>query len=334
MSEYSIFISIVMPLHNQGPHVQSLVDQAIAILEELVDDYEIVIVDNASDDDTVATLKQLAEESDYPNLQIYSLMKSVDMELVTWVGVERALGDYICAVDPCSENISCLIQMLDLTQNGCDVVFATNLWRRNKSRAYVFSEWAFGLFYKGLTGVSIREDIPSFRLVNKNVVNFVLKHPQPAIAFRYLPALAGFNSNRLHYESEPSITGKKSFASSVSRAVRLLISSSKLPIRVATSLSMFGATASLIYSIYVVLVGFLKSEVASGWVSLSLQQSGMFFLLSSVLLILSEYVLYLTRLTAQGPEYHISEDFLSANTGRKNRLNVEQAAESTHNQAS
>ena len=58
--------------------------------------------------------------------------------------------------------------------------------------------------------------------------------------------------------------------------------------RLVTSLSLFGAIANVVYSIYVVSIGFFKTDVAPGWISLSLQQSGMFFLISLVLLVLGE----------------------------------------------
>jgi hypothetical protein len=84
-----------------------------------------------------------------------------------------------------------------------------------------------------------------------------------------------------------------------------------------------GAFASLAYSIYVVLIWAFKEDVATGWVSLALQQSGMFFLISLVLLVLSEYVLEISRKANSGPAYYIADEFTSAKLTRKERLNVE-----------
>lgn len=96
--------------------------------------------------------------------------------------------------------------------------------------------------------------------------------------------------------------------------------------RIVTSLSLFGALANLLYSVYVVLIGIFKRDVAPGWISLSLQQSGMFFLLSLVLLVLGEYILNMVRLNNEGPPYHVSQELTSARLIRKERLNVEEAA--------
>jgi hypothetical protein len=88
-------------------------------------------------------------------------------------------------------------------------------------------------------------------------------------------------------------------------------------------LSAFGAFASFAYSVYVVLIWAFKEDVAPGWVSLSMQQSGMFFLISLVLLVLSEYVLEISRKANSGPAYYIANELTSAKLTRKERLNVE-----------
>ena len=110
------------------------------------------------------------------------------------------------------------------------------------------------------------------------------------------------------------------------RGMRLLVSTTQAPMRLVTSLSLFGAVANLVYSIYVVGVGFFKTDVAPGWISLSLQQSGMFFLISLVLLVLGEYILHMASLSNEGPLYHVGQEFTSARLTRREKLNIEEAA--------
>jgi len=106
--------------------------------------------------------------------------------------------------------------------------------------------------------------------------------------------------------------------------MRLLVSTTRAPMRLVTSLSLFGAIANLVYSVYVVAVGFLKTDVAPGWISLSLQQSGMFFLISLVLLVLGEYILHMVSLSNEGPLYHVGQEFTSARMTRREKLNIEE----------
>lgn len=61
-----------------------------------------------------------------------------------------------------------------------------------------------------------------------------------------------------------------------------------------------------------------------GWTALSLQQSGMFFLLSIVLFTLTEYLVQIIRWSSDGPRYFISAEATSERLARRERLNVEQ----------
>ena len=94
--------------------------------------------------------------------------------------------------------------------------------------------------------------------------------------------------------------------------------------RIVTGLSLFGAFANLIYSIYVVMIAIFKSDVAAGWVSLSLQQSGMFFLISLVLWVLGEYILHTASLSNDSPRYHIGQEFTSSQLTRYQKLNIDE----------
>ena len=57
---------------------------------------------------------------------------------------------------------------------------------------------------------------------------------------------------------------------------------------------------------------------------MSLQMSGMFFLISLVLLVLGEYVLQMANLSNEGPSYHVSQEFTSERMTRFEKLNIEE----------
>jgi hypothetical protein len=93
--------------------------------------------------------------------------------------------------------------------------------------------------------------------------------------------------------------------------------------RFVTAFSLFGALANFFYSFYVIAIALLKEDVAPGWVTLSLQLSGMFLLISLVLWILGEYILQLASLSNEGPKYHVAQEFTSAIMTRRQKLNVD-----------
>lgn len=324
MAFFPVFLSIVFVVRNQSAHTQKILSDAASCIASLVSDYEIIIVDNASDDDSISVLKTLTGENGLPNLQIYALTKEVDADTASWVGLENALGDFVAVIDPLADDIEFLPEMLDKAVSGADVVFAKNQQKAPQSLAYRVSYAVFNGLYKRFNGIHLAKEAPQYRVLSKRVVNFILQHPQPAMTYRHLPATGGFARVNLNYSAAPKLTHTKRLGESIDRGMRLLVSTTRAPMRLVTSLSLFGAVANLVYSVYVVAVGFLNTDVAPGWISLSLQQSGMFFLISLVLLVLGEYILHMVSLSNEGPLYHVGQEFTSARMTRREKLNIEE----------
>lgn len=320
---FPVFLSVVFVVRNQARDLEAILKDAAVVMADLVSDYELIVVDNASDDDSVAVLKRLAGEQGLPNLQVYALTKEVDSDTASWVGLENALGDFVAVVDPLMDDIGFLPTMLDKAASGADVVFASNLQKPTQSWAYKTCLGAFNALYKWSNGVHLAKDAPQYRLLSKRVINFMLQHPMPALTYRYLPATGGFARANLSYSAPPKAPQTKRLSHSIDRGIRLLVSTTKAPMRLVTALSLFGAVSNLIYSIYVIAIGLLKADVAPGWVTLSLQQSGMFFLISLVLLVLGEYILQMARLSNEGPLYHVAQEFTSSVMTRRQKLNIE-----------
>jgi len=63
MTPFPVFLSVVLLVRNQSARVEKLVGEAAATVTRLVDDYELIIVDNASDDDSVSVLRDMTSES-------------------------------------------------------------------------------------------------------------------------------------------------------------------------------------------------------------------------------------------------------------------------------
>ena len=329
MAFFPIFLSVVFVVRNQSEHVQQMLTDAVVGMTSLVSDYELIIVDNASDDQSVAVLKSLTAENGLPNLQVYALTKEVDADTASWVGLENALGDFVAVIDPMAEDISFLPEMLDKAVSGADVVFANNAQKPAQSWSYRAAYAAFYGLYKWFNGIDLAKEAPQYRILSKRVVNFILQHPQPAMTYRHLPATGGFARVNLNYSAAPRVSHLKHLGSSIDRGARLLVSTTRAPMRLVTSLSLFGAVANLVYSVYVLAIGLLKADVAPGWVSLSLQQSGMFFLLSLVLMVLGEYILNMASLSNEGPLYYVGQEFTSARMTRREKLNIEDADKTT-----
>ncbi len=324
MAFFSLFLSVVCVVRNQESQLKSILQSAAKHLAPLVSDYELIIINNASDDGTLSILQEMTKEDGLPNLQVYSLIKEVDTDTASWIGLENALGDFVAVIDPLIDDIAFLPEMLDKALNGIDVVFANNQDKTSQSFFYRAASFVFDRLYKSFNGVHLAKEAPQYRLLSKRVVNFILQHPQPALTYRHLPVTGGFSRVNMPYSARPLASSKKKLGESIDRGIRLLVSTTRVPMRLVTLLSLFGAVANFIYSIYVVAIGIFKTNIAPGWVSLSLQQSGMFFLVTLVLWVLGEYVLHMASLSNEGPLYHIGQEFKSARITRLEKLNIEE----------
>jgi polyisoprenyl-phosphate glycosyltransferase len=238
-----IFLSLVVTVRNQAGQLQPMLEEISQLLCGLVSDHEIVIVDNASDDDSLHRLKTLTGTEGLPNVQVYALTKEVDADTAAWVGLENALGDFVAVIDPLTDDIHFLPEMLDKAVSGMDVVFATNAQKSAQSFAYRGAYATFNLLYKWFNGINLANEAPQYRVLSKRVVNFILQHPQPTMIYRHLPATGGFARVNLSYSATPKVSRTKRLGESIDRGMRLLVSTTRGPMRLVTSLSLFGAVA-------------------------------------------------------------------------------------------
>ena len=270
MEFFPCFLSVVFVVRNQSDNIESIMTQATAVISDIVSDYELIIVDNASDDNSIAVMKRITGENGLANLQVYALTKEVDNDTASWVGLESALGDFVVVIDPLVDDIAFILEMLDQAMGGADVVFANNEQKPKQSLAYRGAYSIFHGLYSWFNGIHLAKEAPQYRILSKRVINFILQHPQPAMTYRHLPATGGFARSYLNYSSTPKTAQTKRLGESVDRGMRLLVSTTRAPMRLVTSLSLFGAVANLVYCVYVVAIGIFKSDVAPGWISVSL----------------------------------------------------------------
>ncbi|MBD8524888.1 glycosyltransferase [Pseudomarimonas arenosa] len=321
------FLSIVLPVQSQEASICRLVDEVASAAAKIARDWEVIVVDNCSTDQTVDLLKTHLSNDAVPNVQVFALAVETDHDSAAVVGLERCLGDFACILDARNDHVAELPSLIERVRDGFDLVVARNLQRRRASVPYRLAGKVFDLVYRLAHGAAFETDAASYRVLSRRAINHVLQAPHPAVQLRHVGVRTGFKSARLDYRHAPHLESKRLLRDGLDRGARMLVSTSRVPLRVATSLCVFGATANVIYSIYVLAVALLKDDVAPGWVTISLQQSGMFFLISVVLLVLSEYALSPSSRSAPDWGSVVAEEFNSPRMTRNERANVEQIAE-------
>jgi hypothetical protein len=320
-----ILLSIVIPFRNRAQDAAAVIREVSDQVAPLVSDYEIVIVDNGSGDEQFAEYAAILGPDGLSNVQVYRLMQKVDDEVAAWAGVENSLGDYVLVYYPLTEDLSRLEDALDAISRGCEVVYLRNTVTTDVGFLEKLLGPMFRWFFRFLTGIDLSHEATPGRIISKRVVSYLLQQPRPTVRYRALPSVSGFSKVTLDYAAPRSTEGRRTFWERVRAAVDLVVSNSIAPLRIASMAALFGGMGNLGYSVYVVLIAFLKRDVAPGWTTLSLQQSGMFFLLSVMMLVLTEYLIQMIRWNSSGPSYFLASEVTSAVLTRRQKLNVEQA---------
>ena len=90
-------LSIVIPIHNEEPSILPLYDRLTAVLEQLQRPYEILFVDDASNDRSFELLANLVETD--AHLKVIRLRRNFGQTAALSAGFHEAKGDVIIAMD-------------------------------------------------------------------------------------------------------------------------------------------------------------------------------------------------------------------------------------------
>src|SRR5213593_4886340 len=91
------FVSVVIPLYNEGSHVSALLSDLKTALEETGCRFDVILIDDGSRDDTWERIK--AEARTRSNLRAVRLSRNFGKELALCAGLERARGDAVVVMD-------------------------------------------------------------------------------------------------------------------------------------------------------------------------------------------------------------------------------------------
>jgi len=320
MKKSDIFLSVVLVVQDQAKELPERLSKIADYLSQKNDDYEIIIVDNASQDDSFLVLKGLSGEDGLPNLQVFRLLNKVDEDVGFWVGIERSLGDFVITLDGLDQICILELMMEEICrQENYDIVFVYPAG----FDIYRFVSEPFRMLYRVLNRVD-SSSLSNNRIMSRKIVNYILQHKYPIPIYRYVSVSPNFR--RRIIRCNQSKVRARDLRSKIKKTVRYLLSQER-PLRFASIISLISAIANFLYTAYVFSVNVLLEKVEPGWTSLSLQFSVTFLLISIVLLLIGEYVLQSVKFSKDLLPYYISEEFTSARSSRVSRLNVESSSE-------
>lgn len=206
---HHLVISIVIPLYREGAHLASTLPEIIAVLNTLNTDYEIVLVDDGSPDNTWQAM--LEQRKCYPQVKGVRLSRNFGKEAALAAGLEHALGDAIVVMDGDLQHPPILIpQMIQLWRDGAEVVEAV---KQHRGREGVLSRVRAKLFYSiftRLTGLHLH-GASDFKLMDRRVLEAWRGLNERNLFFRGMNAWLGFRRIQISFDVADRVEGESNW---------------------------------------------------------------------------------------------------------------------------
>jgi hypothetical protein len=160
-------ISLCMPCYNESEVIEEVVRGACAVLPEFADEFEIVVVDDGSADDTAAIVERLAADDDCIRLVRHERNRGYGAAFTT--AMRAAHGEWICFTDGDGQfNLLDLPQLLVAAQKFDVVVGYRHRRADNKIRRFNASGWKW--LMRCMIGLRVRDLDCAFKLFPRWVV--------------------------------------------------------------------------------------------------------------------------------------------------------------------
>lgn len=300
-------ISVILITKNDQPSISSVIkslQQELKIYNSL---HEILVVDNDSTDNTVEEVSKLQRR--IPGVRIIVLSREYHRDIALTAGLDSCIGDQIILFDKKYDSYQMLHQTLDKLYSGYDMVIG-NI---KKNHSVSFITRIFLWVVEKLSSQNFQYRFNFSMGLSRKAVNSITRVRRKSRNFSYINFLIGLKKTAVEYPPGNNLTKypSSSFIKIFLDVVDIMISNSFKPIRFITVIGMVLSSLFLIYIfvIVVLVVVFKMSWIApQGWISLATVLGALFFLLFSVLTIISEYIIRLMNETKEEPLYFISEE--------------------------
>lgn len=261
------FLTVVIPCYNEAENLPVLfprLQTALGSLDET--DFEILLVDDGSNDGTHAVMKTFRACN--AHIGYIRFVRNFGHQSALLAGLENARGEVIIAMDADLQHPPELIpSMLQLWRNGYDVVQGLR-----RSQPGVGKSIASRIFYKLLNYVSevpVADGSADFRLMSRRSLDALLALPERSRFLRGLIAWLGFPCTTLPFDAAPRHAGKTgyTFSKMISLAEEGLVSLSSAPLRLGLYLAGTTLLAAFGYCIFVAVEYARGVGVVRGWAS-------------------------------------------------------------------
>ena len=301
-------LSLIIPVFNEEENIPNLFGRLSGALASWTSNYEIIMVNDGSADNTLTLLINHREQDN--RIKIIDFSRNFGHQAAILAGITEAEGDYIAILDGDLQDPPEFLKVLYAkAEEGYDVVYAV----RKKRKEGIIKKGLYFTFYRFLnriTQINIPLDSGDFGLFTKRVRDEIIQAKEHSLFIRGIRSWVGFKQTGIEYErdkrhaGEPKFTFKKLF----NLAYNGIFSFSDFPIRILTKLGFYLILISIGYTIFS-LVRYFQGNAPTGFTTLAIA----IFFFGSVQIftvgIVGEYVLRTYNESRNRPIYIINKKY-------------------------
>lgn len=260
-------LSIVATLYQSAAYIDEFCSRAGAAARQLVgDDYEIVLVNDGSPDNSLDVAVQLTQRDSH--VVVVDLSRNFGHHKAMMTGLAHSSGELVLLIDSdLEEEPEALLGLTAHMQAfHCDVVYGVQERRKGGWIERWSGQWFYRVF-SALTGMALPENVLTTRLMTRRYVDALLLHREREIFIAGLWQITGFlqlpYTLKKHHTSETTYTLRRK----LSLLVNSVTSFSNAPL---VSIFYIGVGISALacgYSFYLFLNWLFFSRPLSGWTS-------------------------------------------------------------------
>lgn len=304
-------ISVVVPIHNEEGNLNVLHERLGNVLQSMQLDYEILFVNDGSQDRSLVMIRALAAQDTH--VRYIDLSRNFGHQIAVTAGLDHSRGDAVVIIDADLQDPPELIQELyQKHKAGFEVVYAR---RRSRKGESAMKKWTAKLFYRilrRLTHIDIPLDTGDFRIIDRKVVEVLKQMPEQNKFLRGQISWAGFRQSFVEYDRDERLSGKTSYtyAKMIRFALDGITAFSEAPLRFITMAGFAVSGIAFLLIIYAILSYFFSPGYQTGWAS----QMISFLFIGGIQLIgigiIGEYLARIGANVRRRPLYIVAEDNL------------------------
>lgn len=268
MEKKNIELSIVVPVFNEELIIEELVKRMVSTAESITENYEVIFVNDGSRDSSLIKLKEHCASN--PRVHYISFSRNFGHQIAITAGMDYAKGDAIVTIDGDLQDPPELIkEMYQQYKDGYKVVYAKRSKRKGESFFKLFTAKMFYRLMARLVSFEIPLDVGDFRLISRDVLEYLKNMREYDKYIRGQIAWLGFKSTYVMFERDERKYGKTNypFKKMLRLAFNGITAFSDSPLKMATNLGFIVCIISFLIGVYAVYGYVVEKNTLPGWAS-------------------------------------------------------------------